>query len=43
MTISRKGYVTYITTITIRAKKAPSRSDSCLLPGKTKTQRCPAS
>jgi hypothetical protein len=43
VTVSRKGYVSYITTITIRAKKAPSRSDSCLLPGKTKTQRCPAS
>lgn len=43
VTVSRKGYVSYITTLTIRAKKAPSRSDSCLFPGRTKTQRCPAS
>jgi hypothetical protein len=43
VTVSRKGYVSYITTLTIRARKAPSRSDSCLLPGRTKTQRCPAS
>jgi hypothetical protein len=42
LTVARKGYVSEITTLTIRAKKAPSRSDSCLLPGKTKTQKCAA-
>ena len=42
LTISRPGYVSQVTTVVIRAKRAPSRSDSCILPGKHKTQRCPA-
>jgi hypothetical protein len=42
VTIARKGYVSEITIVTIRAKRAPSRSDSCLLPGKTKPQKCAA-
>jgi hypothetical protein len=42
VTVARKGYVSEITTLTIRAKRAPLRSDSCLLPGKTKTQKCAA-
>ena len=40
LTISRKGYVSEITIITIRSKRAPARSDSCLLPGRTKRQKC---
>jgi hypothetical protein len=42
VTFARKGYVSEITILTIRAKRAPSRSDSCLLPGKTKPQKCAA-
>jgi hypothetical protein len=42
LTISRPGYVSQISTIVIRAKRAPSRSDRCRLPGKRTTQRCPA-
>ncbi len=42
VTVSRSGYVSQITTITIRARKAPTRSDSCQLPGKKTTQKCPS-
>src|SRR4051812_12478307 len=42
VTVSRKGYVSNVTVITIRARRAPLRADSCLVPGKTKTQKCPA-
>jgi hypothetical protein len=42
LTIARKGYVSEITILTIRRGKAPSRADSCLVPGRTKRQKCPA-
>jgi hypothetical protein len=42
LTIARKGYVSEITIVTIRRGHAPVRSDSCLLPGRTKRQKCPA-
>jgi hypothetical protein len=42
VTVSRKGYVSNVTVITIRARHAPKRADSCLVPGKKKTQKCPA-
>jgi len=42
LTTSRKGYVSEVTLITIRSKRAPQRSDSCILPGKKTRQRCPA-
>ena len=42
LTIARKGYVSEITIVTIRRGHAPQRSDSCLVPGRTKRQKCPA-
>jgi hypothetical protein len=42
LTTTRKGYVSEVTLITIRKKAAPTRSDSCILPGKKSRQRCPA-
>jgi hypothetical protein len=42
VTVSRKGYVSQITALRIRTRQKPVRSDSCLAPGKTKTQKCPA-
>lgn len=40
ITISRKGYVSKVTTIRIRKKKAPLRSDLCRVPGATSTSKC---
>jgi len=40
ITISRKGYVSKVTTIRIRKKKAPLRSDLCRVPGATTTSKC---
>ncbi|MDA0169720.1 hypothetical protein OJ998_11550 [Solirubrobacter taibaiensis] len=40
ITISRKGYVSKVTTIRIRKKKAPLRSDLCRVPGATTTSNC---
>jgi hypothetical protein len=42
LTIARKGYVSEITIVTIRRGHAPLRNDSCLVPGRTKRQKCPA-
>jgi len=42
LTIARKGYVSEVTIITVRKKLKPTRSDSCILPGKKTRQRCPA-
>jgi hypothetical protein len=41
LTTTRKGYVSEVTLITIRRKAAPTRSDSCILPGKKSRQRGP--
>ena len=41
VTISKPGYITKVTTITIRKGKAPLRSDLCQQPGATKLTRCP--
>ena len=40
ITISRKGYVSKVTTIKIRKQKAPLRSDLCRVPGATTTSKC---
>jgi hypothetical protein len=42
LTVARKGYVSEVSIITIRSKSKPSRSDSCILPGKKTRQKCPA-
>jgi hypothetical protein len=42
LTIARKGYVSEVSIITIRKKLKPTRSDSCILPGKKTRQKCPA-
>ena len=42
VTVSRKGYVSNVTVITIRAKRSPLRADSCLVPGRKSTQKCPS-
>jgi hypothetical protein len=39
--VSRPGYVSKVTVLTIRRGAAPSRSDRCLFPGHKRTQRCP--
>lgn len=40
ITISRKGYISKVTTIRIRKQKAPLRSDLCRVPGATTTSKC---
>jgi hypothetical protein len=42
LTVARKGYVSEVSIITIRKKHKPTRSDSCILPGKKTRQKCPA-
>jgi len=42
VTVSRPGYLSRVTTLTIRARRAPRRSDACQVLGRTTTQRCPA-
>jgi hypothetical protein len=42
LTIARKGYVSEVSIITIRKQLKPTRSDSCILPGKKTRQKCPA-
>jgi hypothetical protein len=39
--ISKPGYVTKISVITIRRGSAPGRVDRCLYPGHKRTQKCP--
>jgi hypothetical protein len=41
ITVSKTGYISKVTTITIRRGKAPARSDRCRLPGRTRLTRCP--
>jgi hypothetical protein len=41
VSISKPGYITKVTTITIRKGKAPARSDRCRAPGVTRLTRCP--
>jgi hypothetical protein len=41
ITISKKGYLSKVTTIRIRKAKAPVRSDLCRAPGAKKLSRCP--
>jgi hypothetical protein len=41
LTISRPGYISKVTTITIRKAQAPLRSDLCRAPGAKKVSRCP--
>jgi hypothetical protein len=45
VSVAKTGYATRRVVLTMRAGKAPSRRDACLLPaggGKTKEGRCPA-
>jgi hypothetical protein len=41
VTVSKPGYISKVTTITIRKGKAPLRSDLCQQPGTAKLSRCP--
>jgi hypothetical protein len=41
VTISKHGYITKVTTLTIRKGKAPLRGDQCRQPGTAKLSRCP--
>ena len=41
ITIAKPGYISKVTTITIRKGKAPLRSDQCQVPGEKKLLRCP--
>jgi hypothetical protein len=39
--IAKPGYITKVTTISIRKGKAPLRSDQCRIPGEKRLFRCP--
>jgi hypothetical protein len=39
--VTKRGYVSKVTVITIRRGAVPTRYDGCLYPGHKKTQRCP--
>jgi hypothetical protein len=39
--VSKPGYVSKVTVLTVRRGAAPTRSDRCLFPGHRRTQRCP--
>jgi hypothetical protein len=41
ITVTKPGYITKVTTITIRRGKAPARSDRCRLPGDRRLIKCP--
>ena len=41
ITVTRPGYISKVTTITIRKGKSPQRLDRCQLPGQSKLIRCP--
>jgi hypothetical protein len=41
ITITRRGYISKVTTITIRKGKSPARLDRCQNPGQAKLIRCP--
>ena len=40
ITIAKPGYISKVTTISIRKGKAPLRSDQCQVPGEKKLLRC---
>jgi hypothetical protein len=41
ITVTKRGYITKVTTITIRRGKGPARKDRCQLPGETRLIACP--
>ncbi len=41
ITVTRRGYISKVTTITIRKGKGPARVDRCQTPGQSKLIRCP--
>ena len=41
ITVTKPGYITKVTTITIRKGKGPARTDRCQQPGQTKLIACP--
>ncbi|MDA0164205.1 hypothetical protein OM076_28295 [Solirubrobacter ginsenosidimutans] len=41
ITVTKPGYITKVTTITIRKGKGPARTDRCQQPGETKRIACP--
>ena len=43
ITVTRRGYISKVTTITIRKGKGPARVDRCQNPGQAKLIRCPKS
>jgi len=40
ITVTKPGYITKVTTITIRRDKAPLRTDRCVFPGQTRQTSC---
>ena len=43
ITVTKRGYLSKVTTITIRRGKSPGRTDRCQVPGQAKLIRCPKS
>ena len=41
ITVTKPGYISKVTTITIRKGKSPARTDRCQAPGETRLTRCP--
>jgi hypothetical protein len=41
ITVTKSGYITKVTTITIRRGKGPARTDRCQMPGETRLIACP--
>jgi hypothetical protein len=42
VTVSKPGFISKVTTITIRRGRPPARSDMCVAPGARRPGRCPA-
>ena len=42
VTVSKRGFISKVTTITIRRGRPPSRSDLCIAPGAERPGRCPS-
>jgi hypothetical protein len=43
ITVSKPGFITKVTTLTIRRGRAPSRTDLCVAPGARRATACPRS
>jgi hypothetical protein len=42
ITVTKPGYISKVTTITIRKGKSPARSDMCRMPDATQLTHCPS-